>query len=213
MRDLTQYILPYPYEAYDHHCRSILRDFDEYRNMIYGWVEKNTFNVSTDFIIDKFDKFGNIQTNQIVKLWVQEHPDKVRYIPDFSGLAFGICIDERVEKVYVRYPHISKEEDKVLYPDYDQEVFESMDITAKLDWMNEHCVFIPFRVLHEIIEVGGDSYKFSHIKNNNRMMQYLSEYLSKLDFQPKDDVYYYICANKHGFVYLKRDLNMSPKEK
>lgn len=210
--DLTNYILPYPYEAYTKFER---RDsFDKYKEKIYGWVKKNTWNIDIlKNIDDMFSLVQNSGKNNAVKKWIVEHIEKCRYIGDFSGLEFGIQIDEESESVNLRFPCYIDDIDKVLYPRYDEMLFKDLSIIAKLEWMYKNCEFIPFRVIHEDISLSDDrSYKFSHIKRDNWIMQMLDSYLNGLKYQPSDNIYYFIEFNAKTRVwYLKRDLKKSPK--
>lgn len=210
--DLTDYIMPYPYAAYTKYERR--ESFDKYKEKIYGWVNKNSWNI--DFLKSIDDTFALVQNtdeNNIIKQWIVEHIDKCRYIGDFSGLEFGIQIIEESESVNLRFPCCIDSIDKVLYPEYDEMLFKDLCIITKLEWMYKNCEFIPFRVISEDISLtDGKSHKFSHIKRDNWVMQMLGSYLNGLKYKPNDNVYYFIEFNSKTKVwYLKRDLEKSPK--
>lgn len=211
--DLTNYILPYPYEAYTKFERR--ESFDKYKERIYGWVKKNTWNMDIlKNIDDMFSLVQNSDKNNTIKKWIVEHIEKCRYVGDFSGLEFGIQINEESENISLRFPCYIEEVDKVLYPGYDEMSFKDMDMMARLEWMYENCEFIPFRVIYEDISVSDEerSYKFSHIKRDTYVMRLLEKYISDLKYQPSDNVYYFIGFNtKTKTWYLKRDLDKSPK--
>lgn len=211
--DLTNYILPYPYEAYTKFERR--ESFDKYKEKIYGWVSKSTWNMDIlKNIDDMFALVQNSDKNDAVKQWLVKHIDKCRYIGDFSGLEFGIQIIEESENISLRFPCYIDEVDKILYPGYDEMSFKDMDMMARLKWMYENCEFIPLRVIYEDIYVSDRerSYKFSHIKRNAYVMQLLEKYFSNLKYQLSDNVYYFFDFNtKTRTWYLKRDLDKSPK--
>lgn len=212
--DLTNYILPYPYEAYTKYERN-RTGFEQYKEKIYGWVKGNDWNI--DILKNIDEMFSIVQysdKNNAIKKWIVEHIDKCKYIGDFSGLEFGIQIIEESESVCLRFPCYIDDVDKVLYPGYDEMEFKDMDTITKLEWMYKNCEFIPLRVIHEDISVSNieRSYKFSHIKRDTCAMQLLEKYFNDLEFQPSDNVYYFIGFNsKTRTWYLKRDLNKSPK--
>lgn len=211
--DLTRYVLPYPYEAYTEFKRRD-KSFEDYKNKIFGWVEENTMQCDVaQYINSIFSIFSeNSEYYNSIKMWLLNHLDKIRYIGDFSGLAFGVQVDEENESVSVRRPGYMTEEDKVLYPDYDEDLLNDMDIINKLEWLYKHCEFIPFCILHEDIWLPDASHKFSHIKRNKFVMNHLNNYLANSKFQPSDNVYYFLRFNsKTGGYYLKRDLDKSPK--
>ena len=212
--DLTPYILPYPYEAYTKFNRSRKESFDKYKDKIYSWVENNTSSMDiTKHIENAFSYIEDSKINIAIKEWFYNHSDKLRYIGDFSGLDFGIQFEEEYEKTSIRFPMRIDEEDKQLYPSYDENIFKSMQIISRLEWMYSNCEFIPFRIIYEDIYVNNYySHKFSHIKKNKYIMDLLKGYIENLNFQPKDDVYYFVMYNKLGY-YLKRDLDKSPKHK
>lgn len=211
--DLTNYILPYPYEAYTKFERR--ESFDKYKEKIYGWVSKSTWNMDIlKNIDDMFALVQNSDKNDAVKQWLVKHIDKCRYIGDFSGLEFGIQIIEESENISLRFPCCIDEVDIILYPGYDEMSFKDMDMMARLKWMYENCEFIPLRVIYEDISVSDRerSYKFSHIKRNAYVMQLLEKYFSNLKYQPSDNVYYFFDFNtKTRTWYLKRDLDKNPK--
>lgn len=210
--DLTDYIIPYPYAAYTKY--GIRESFDKYKEMVYGWVRKNTWNIDfSKSIDDMFALVQNTDENNIIKQWIVEHIEKCRYIGDFSGLEFGIQIIEESESVNLRFPCGIDSTDKVLYPGYDEMLFKDLCIIAKLEWMYKNCEFIPFRVISEDISLtDGRSHKFSHIKRDNWVMQMLGSYLNGLKYKPNDHAYYFIEFNTKTRVwYLKRDLKKSPK--
>jgi hypothetical protein len=210
--DLTDYIMSYPYAAYTKYERR--ESFDKYKEKIYGWVRKNTWNIDfSKSIDDMFELVQNTDENNIIKQWIVEHIDKCRYIGDFSGLEFGIQIIEESESVNLRFPCRIDSTDKVLYPGYDEMLFKDLCIIAKLEWMYKNCEFIPFRVISEDISLTDErSHKFSHIKRDNWVMQMLGSYLNGLKYKPNDHVYYFIEFNAKTRVwYLKRDLEKSPK--
>lgn len=210
--DLTNYVLPYPYEAYTKYERR--ESFDKYKEKIYGWVSKNTWNMDIlKNIDDMFALVQNSDKNNTVKQWLVNHIDKCRYIGDFSGLEFGIQISEESESIVLRFPCYIDENDKALYPGYDEMSFKDLSIIDKLEWLYENCEFIPFRVIYEEISLSDDrSYKFSHIKRDNWAMRMLDSYLNGLKYHPNDNAYYFIEFNAKTRVwYLKRDLQKSPK--
>lgn len=147
--DLTNYILPYPYKAYTIYERRI--SFDKYKEKIYGWTNKNTCN-DIDILKNINNMFSLVQysdKNNDIKQWIVRHIDKCRYISDFSGLEFGIQIDEEYKRVNLRFPRYIDDDDKVLYPKYDKTLFRSLNIINQLEWMYENCEFIPFRVIYK----------------------------------------------------------------
>lgn len=211
--DLTKLILPYPYEAYST-LERIGVNFEEYKRKIYGWVENNSLGVIiSENINEVFNLVKPLDENNLIKEWLLKHVNKLRYIGDFSGLAFGIAIVEETEGIELRYPYYIDVDDKDLYPGYDEVLFREMDVIAKLDWMHEHCEFIPFRVLYEDISLTDNkSHKFSHIKRDKWVMRLLDPYINGLQYQPSDEAYYFICFDsKTNTRYLKRDLDKSPK--
>lgn len=212
--DLTKYILPYPYEAYIEFNRH-QQGFEQYKKKIYTWVSENSNFSNIESRIEKaFSYVENSKFNQSLKIWFNNHIDKLRYIGDFSGLDFGIMFNEETEKIIMRFPSMIDEEDKQLYPLYDEDEFKNMKIIDKLEWMYNNCEFIPFRVIYEDIEPEYTSHKFSHIKRDSFSMNLLKDYLENSQFQPKDNIYYFIKMNpKTKQYYLKRDLNRSPKHK
>lgn len=214
MYNLEPYILPYPYEAYDEFNRMQNYIFEEYKNKIYSWVKKNSWNYCKETLtvyIRSCD--DDSEFNKDIQEWLFNHLDKIRYIFDFSGLSFGIQFEQRLNQFDIRYPIYIRENDKPLYPSYDEKTFGYMGIIDKLEWMYDHCEFIPFRIIVEDL-YDEYSHKFSHIKTNTDIMEKLVDYLVGLQYSPSDNVYYYICFDsKKKRWYLKRDLRMSPKLK
>ena len=208
--NLTNYILPYPYEAFNKFERRF-HSFEEYRDLVYGWASKNTDSFMTRHLLERLDDiFDLIEKTQIkeeIKTWIIAHIDKIRYISDFSGLAFGIQVDERCESINLCFPTFIKECDAELYPMYDENTFKNLSIIDKLNWIYEHCEFIPFRILYENICVNSiESHKFSHIKKDSTIMAMLQEYFHNAEFQPNDNVYYFVCYDwHHAKYYLRRD--------
>lgn len=214
--DLTNYILPYPFEAYKGINK--MESFNDYRKRIYDWVDKHTSNI--DIEKENIEKMFSLvepsDQNNAAKQWMLKHIDKLRYIYDFSGLAFGIVINEKTEDVWITFPYYINEDDRILYPGYDEISFKSMNMVEKLEWMYTYCEFIPFCVAHEYIDLSSSSisYKYSHIKRDYWAMKMLDTYLNDLKYQPSDNVYYFIKFNSKTRVwYLKRDLEKSPKRK
>lgn len=212
--DLTNFVLPYPYEAYTRFNRT-REKFEEYKDKINGWVLSNTVLLPdmASYVKQSFSYVERNHMNREVPNWILSHLDKIRYIGDFSGLDFGIVIDEEKESVYIRFPSCIEEVDKPLYPDYDEVSFCNMGIIERLEWMNEHCDFIPFRVIHEDICISGThSHKFSHMQRNSCIMELLKPYLESSKYLPRGHIYYSIEYNTvSNQYYLKRDLDKSPK--
>lgn len=207
--DYTSYILPYPYAAYTMHNRS--EDFSSYKDKIFGWVKENTSSTSIDrFAESAFPLLRKSDDNQKIEQWILDHSDKIVVIPDFSGLAFGIQIMEAYEEIGVRFPIEIDEQDKQLYPGYNEEEFKVMSTIERLDWMYGHCEFVPIRTIYEDIH-DGYSHKFSHIKRDMFSMDLLKPYLENVQYQPNDNVYYYIEFNpRTAEHYLRRDHVSSP---
>ena len=215
MNDLTAYILPYPYEAYTEFNRH-RQGFEQYKKKIYTWVENNSrISSNIEFCIElAFSYVENSKSNKDIKIWLNNHIDKLRYIGDFSGLDFGIMFYQETEEILLRFPTMINEDDKQLYPLYDENEFKDMKIIDKLEWMYIHCEFIPFRIIYEDINPEYTSHKFSHIKRDTFSMNLLKDYLEESEFQPKDNIFYFIKLNpKSKKYYLKRDLYRSPKYK
>jgi len=145
---------------------------------------------------------------------MKDHSDKLRCIGDFSGLEFGITFDEETERVLLRYPTITERNNIKLYPNYNEDEFRSKSFIEKLDWMYEYCEFIPYRLALETIFIDGyQSHKYSHIKKDSYAMKLLEKYLNNGEYEPKDDIYYYIkYSKKTSSYYLKRDLVKSPRK-
>ncbi|MBO5435374.1 hypothetical protein J6A31_06120 [bacterium] len=210
--NLTDYILPYPYEAYDHFHRS-QESFKAYKDKIYNWVKKNTsvFSMKVNIAI-AFDHIPDTEYHRTIKEWFVANSDKLKCINDFSGLGFGVRFDERLEKISVKHPMYIKDEDNVLYPSYDEAAFREMSLIDKLEWMKEHCEFIPFDTDCEYAIDDTVSHKFSHIKRDEQMMFMLKDYLDNIAFKPNDNVYYFIRYScRTSSFYLERDLSLSPK--
>lgn len=213
--DTKDFILPYPYEAYTK-FNSLMNNrsggFQAYKEKIYKWVESNTSNRDITVMIDfAFSAVEENHDTKKIKEWFMNHSDKLRFMYDFSGVEFGVIFRERIEKMSIIYPSISYADDKVLYPGYDHEIFADKDFISKLDWLYENSEFIPFRVISDDLH-DDYSHKFSHIKQDEYFMKKLSDYLGRCHHQPNDEVYYFIKYNQHtSSYYLKRDLDMSPK--
>lgn len=205
--------IPMPYAAYDVEQRLLYESFETYKNTIINWVAAKTVSLYpadledciSDMFIDtldnKFDAVGK-------KLF--QYSDKVRILKSFTGLAFGVQIYEDQEKIEIRTPMIAEESDLLLYPGYNEVEFKKLNIIEKIDWMYEHCLFIPICLYSEDL-YDGNSHKYSHIKRNNDIMEGISAYLESMDYPPADDIYYFIEKGKKG-IFLKRDNNKSPKK-
>lgn len=102
--------IPYPYNQYTAVNASCLNSsFDEFKKMIYGWVEennlKNAGKIDFDYIFDENDMFNlDNQEKKKIRKWLNSHSDKIIYIPDFSGLEFGIVVDQRYLKFEIDRP-------------------------------------------------------------------------------------------------------------
>ena len=209
MYNLESYILPYPYEAYDEHNRLQNHSFEEYKNKIYSWVKQNSCRGNMEKLAVAIRE--NINDIDIQK-WLLNHLDNLKYIFDFSGLCFGIQFEQQLDEFSIRFPRCIRENDKQLYPQYDEESFINMGILDKLEWIYSNCEFIPFRIIFEDF-YDSDSHKFSHIKSDTKIMEMLKDYLAGLQYPPSDNVYYYIhFDSKKKRWYLSRDLHMSPKQ-
>ena len=210
--NLNNYIIPYPYEGYDHFERYRYNSFDEFKRTIFDWVCQNKASepIPRYYISNIFTHIMNpsLKDNKKVLHWMFAHREKIFEFKDFSGIGFGIIIDEKLETVRFSVPHPT-EEDKELYPDYDFAEFDKMSIIDKLKWFDDHCEFIPIIMCYEDFK-DGDSHKYSHIKKNLGYLG-LVEYISKSQFTPSDNVYYFICHDNKGNIWLQRDLEKSPR--
>lgn len=204
------YILPYPYKAYKMCFRS--ENFSSYKERVFGLVKKNMSSTSIEKFADNcFPLLSNSNSNTEVKQWILDHSDKFVVIPDFSGLEFGVQIIEEYDEIGVRFPLEINEYDKDLYPGYNEDEFKIMSTIEKLQWMYEHCEFIPIRTIFEDVH-DGDSHKFSHIKKDPYAMDLLKPYLETVKYKPNENVYYYIKFNpRTSEHYLRRDCIASPK--
>ena len=209
MTNPKQFILPYPYAQFSQVNR-FWQTFDSYKNKIYGWVRENTINKSRAEFKNIMSLLETSSTNNVIKDSILENLGKIRYIYDFSGLEFGVQIDEREEKLIFRYP-CPLDEDRVLYPNYNSKEFEKISAVQKLEWMYTYCEFVPFRVIREDFTDRHISHKFSHLLEDPYSMQLLDDYLRKTKYMPRKDIFYYVRCDRHGNYYLKRDLAMSPK--
>ena len=211
MKDLSNYVVPYPYEGYERFERR-RNSFAEFKRIIFDWVHRNKASepISRYYISNIFTDIMNprLKDNKKILHWMFAHREKIFEFKDFSGIGFGIIIDEKLETVRFLVPHPT-EEDKGLYPDYDFAEFDKMSIIDKLKWFDDHCEFIPIRMCYEDFE-DGDSHKYSHIKKNLGYLG-LVEYISKSQFTPSDNVYYFICHDHKGNIWLQRDLEKSPR--
>ena len=213
-KGLSEYVVPYPYEGYERFERHRYNSFDEFKRTIFDWVHRNKASEPIsryyNYILDIFPDIMNpsLKDNKKVLHWMSAHCEKIFEFKDFSGIGFGIIIDEKLETVRFLVPHPT-EEDKELYPGYDFAKFDKMSITDKLKWFNDHCEFIPIRIYYEDFE-DGYSHKYSHIKKNLGYLG-LTEYISQAKFKPSDNVYYFICHDHKGNIWLQRDLEKSPR--
>lgn len=212
MKDLSNYVIPYPYAGYELFERYRFNSFDEFKRTIFDWVHQNKASepISRYYISNIFTDIMNprLKDNKKVLHGMFAHREKIFEFKDFSGIGFGIIIDEKLETVRFSVPHPS-EEDKELYPGYDFAKFDKMSITDKLKWFNDHCEFIPIIIYYENFE-DGDSHKYSHIKKNLGYLG-LVEYISQAKFKPSDNVYYFIRHDHKGNIWLQRDLEKSPR--
>lgn len=216
--------LPYPYEQFNKISRYRENyDFENYKTRIFGWVDKNK-SLLTDAQKEQWlrKKYYNLinkddpVNNAIFKL-LSSHLDKLIVFYDFSGIEFGISINERFEIFQIFSPSHIDPDDYDLYPNYNIDIFKSLSPIEKINWMLENCKFIPIRVIPEGITICdssnyGQSYKWSHIKRDNAILHLLEHYLSELTYQPNENVYYYIIYSKNrGYHVLMRDTVSSPK--
>ena len=218
MQSLEQYILPIPYEPYDKFERHMEKDFNTYKNKIEGWVNKNKSKLNKEQKLVRLKEYfnnlhGAIEENISIYMLLEKNIDKVEFINDFSGVAFGVVINERLEQLRVMY---ATPEDKELIPNFDIEDFKSKNNYEKVEWLLENSKFVPIRCLYEDIHLfnSSESYLFGHIKKDSQVMFKLKSYLDDLKYTPSDKVFYFIeYSNKADKFYLRRDLEMSPTKK
>lgn len=214
MSCLADYILPYPYEPFDHYERN-KRTFADYKKEIYAWVQRNVSSYDdTCYVMDQLlpdDCVSTVENDQVID-WMNQHISKVRYLSDFSGVSFGIVYNQEGERFEILYPN-PDDCDKELLPDYNRDKFKDLCIIDKLEWLDAHCEeFIPFRVYYEDFD-DDRSHKFSHIKKDSMTMSNLDSYLKDLEYPPRDEIYYSIhYSHRSNTWYLKRDLEKSPKK-
>lgn len=217
MNNLQKYILPIPYSPYDKYEQRI--GFEEYKERIYGWVNKDTIKLNKEQKLQRLERyFECLHDSQdkytSIYMLLIENIDKVEFLPDFSGVSFGITIDERFEQIYVNCAHL---EYKELLPNFDVEQFKSMQIYKQVEWILENSEFLPIRCFYENIDtfyhINHDSHMFSHIKKNEKVMEKLERYLEGRKYKPSDKAYYFIDYNpKTRSCFLIRDLVMSPRK-
>lgn len=211
--------LGYPYKPYT----SVIGTFNssgEYRRKVSGWVKKHLdLNYNTQSFVDMFisymnkSSFNDHRDYWRVIDWLNSHIAKLRYIPDFSGLSFGLVVEARVGRFSIQVPYAlsTDPERAMVYWPYKLDKFNQMDIIQKLDYVESLCSFIPFRIFQEDLS-DSNSHLWSHFKKDDYTMRILKRYLDSLEHQPSDDVYYFIKHSmKHGY-YLQRDLELSPKK-
>lgn len=202
--------LPLPYDAYED-CQTFIKTPEDYRNKLTGWRTKNQ---STRPIEDSINLMMDCaERNPItiaIRKWMLDHKDKLVYIYDFSGLCFGLYVDERTEQFHIMDLEYASKERLSRYPQYDPYHYSSLDVFGKLNWMYDQCEFIPIRLIHEDI-IDDESHKWSHIKKDDYAMRLLDAYLDKIEHSPRDNVWYYIQFGTYGY-YLKRDKFKSPKK-
>lgn len=214
MKNLEKYILPIPYSPYDKHEQRVR--FEEYKDKIEGWVAKNKLALNKEQKLQRLERYFSClhdsedKFTSIYMLLVQ-NIDKVELLPDFSGVSFGITIDERLEQLYVNCAILQIKE---LLPNYNREQFKELSQYQQVKWLLENSEFIPIRCFYEDIDTyGKDSYKFSHIKKDREVMNKLSSFLENRKYAPSDNAYYFIDYNLITKKwYLMRDLEMSPKK-
>lgn len=212
---LTDHILPYPYRQYTS-IEQRYGDFKNHKKRVYNWAYGSTPIHGVDqrklsavlcevyvWLYDEIDELG------LIVDWCFNHIDKLKYMTDFSGVEFGIKFNLQDDSISIVYPTPFPQDEK-FYPGFNTNEFKKFSIIEKLNWMYEHCAFIPVRRICMCVDEGG-SHKFKHIKTDLFVCKELSGYLNATQYQPNDNVYYHVWWNrKHGH-YLKRDLNRSPK--
>lgn len=202
--------IPLPYTPYKYDFEKM--SFEQYRNMVYRWVEGNTKYIADndvkDFVASTLDLVPEYYHPEIE--WLLTHLDKVRVMSDFSGLAFGIQIDEEGERFGINYP--SPFSSKLsLFEGYNPEEFSNLSMIGKMEWMYKHCEFIPFRIINENYFDYTKSHKYSHWKRDAGTMSRLKEFLANSTYPPSDRVFYFVKFSKERGWYLQRDFEKSPK--
>lgn len=202
--------LPLPYEAYDE-CRSISSTIEDYRNTLIGWKTKNQSKRPIEDDINMMMDCAEKNPITIgIREWMLDHKDKIVYIYDFSGMRFGLWVEERTEQFYIHDLEYSSREIRSLYPQYDPDHYLSLDVFGKLNWLYDNCEFIPIRLVCENV-TDSDSHKWSHIKKDRYAMKLLDTYLDNVKYPPRDNTWYFIQFGTYGY-YLKRDTLRSPKK-
>jgi len=146
--DLTKYILPYPYQAYDHSRRDH-RSFDNYKEKIIKWVDVHTYgDIRFEVKVNYDDCISKTKTNTEMYEWMLSHTDKIRNMGGLSGVMFGIIFDKCTGNIRIHFPSDVDIEDIPLYPGYDEKEFRELDHIQKLEWMYSNCEFIPFTAIY-----------------------------------------------------------------
>lgn len=203
--------LPLPYESY-YDYKTIFSTVDDYRRTLLEWRHKNCSKrpIETD-VTHMMDAADQTNVTNKIRQWMIDHIDKLVYLYDFSGMKFGLYVDQRTELFHILDLEYASKERLLRYPQYDADHYLSLSVFGKLDWMYDNCEFIPIRLLTEDV-LDDQSHKWSHIKKDPYAMKLLEAYLDSAKYSPNDDVYYYIRYGTYG-RFLKRDLEMSPKKR
>lgn len=202
--------LPFPYLNYQNMRGPLVDNPAKYKKMVLGWINKNKSRHTID--AERIDSLLSVLRGNIpegVREWMVDHADKLIEISDFSGLSFGIELHEREEALFIHCPltDYNSNDDWYIYED-----FKDQSLIGMLGWLYDNCEFVPIRIVHETFHDRGESHKWSHIKDNELLMESLGSFLAGLEYPPKDDVYYYIKINRNADEYLKRDNIKSPRQ-
>lgn len=143
---MTKHI-SYPYDQYLEEMNII--SFDEFKEMTYEKVERNKIERDVDFESDFRIVFRHPKQEE-VKEWCKSHSDKILPINDFTGVEFGIGLSIQDNSIFIVTPPMIADEYPDLYPDYKTYQFSKMDILEQLEWMYQHCEFIPYCINEDI---------------------------------------------------------------
>lgn len=196
-------MLNFPYEPYFMNtiCFSVEADYWSCAKCYSSRTFKN-------YDIESMVSETRLKNKSMLQDFIKKNKEKLKYFYDMSYIAFYICINERTEQWFVTctIPYGSS--------DFDSKAFSELKLEDKLKFLEKECEFIPVTLIYEDIDVyDGESHLWSHIKEDEHAMKDLESYLSGLQFQPRDNIWYILRLNKHGDVYLERDLTLSPRNK
>ena len=139
--------LRFPFVNYDGVKRFSINSPDEYRKLVPQFVSKNQSEdpMNANRLNDMMNLLRGNEPNG-VREWMINHVDRIRYVCDLSGLAFGIVIREYPEEFSINSP----------YKDYSsndnwfiKSEWNKLDLIGKLNWLHENCDFIPIIVIYE----------------------------------------------------------------